>query len=443
MTKLESIQAAEKQLLLNTYERNPILFVSGHGVYLTDEQGRDFLDLLSGIGVSALGYGHPAIEQAIVAQSRQLLHTSNLFFHERTAELAVRLTEISGLDRVFLCNSGTEAWEAALKLARAFALATHRSPGAPSQTAFSSEVGAHTADNPLGTRFLALEHSFHGRTMGSVATTQKLAYRAPFAPVMPDVDFVRFNDVEDLRARFSAGSGTDVCAILIEPIQGEGGIHPVSPEFFAAARQLCDSTGALLIADEIQCGFGRTGKWFGFQHFDALPDVITIAKPLAGGLPIGAMLCTERAAAAITPGMHGTTFGGGPLACAVAIAVIDEMKRTHLLEHVTEVGTYFLAQLTQLARKHSAIREVRGLGLMIGVELDSAALAKNVVSAMLQRQIILNRTSETVLRFLPPYILERKHIDIAVAALDDLLSLNAVPAGQISGQPASGAEFHE
>ncbi len=439
MTKLESIQAAEKQLLLNTYERNPILFVSGHGVYLTDEQGRDFLDLLSGIGVSALGYGHPVIEQAIAVQSRQLLHTSNLFFHERTAELAVRLTEISGLDRVFLCNSGTEAWEAALKLARAFAVATHRSPGAPSQTASSSEVGLHSANKPLGTRFLALEHSFHGRTMGSVATTQKLAYRAPFAPVMPDVDFVRFNDVEDLRARFSAGSGTDVCAILIEPIQGEGGIHPVSPEFFAAARQLCDSTGALLIADEIQCGFGRTGKWFGFQHFDALPDVITIAKPLAGGLPIGAMLCTERAAAAITPGMHGTTFGGGPLACAVAIAVIDEMKRTHLLEHVTEVGTYFRAQLNGLASKHSCIREVRGLGLMIGVELDSAALAKTILTEMLDRQIILNRTSETVLRFLPPYILERSHVDIAVAALDDLLTQNAVPAGQ----PASGAEFHE
>ena len=425
MTKLESIQAAEQQLLLNTYERNPILFVSGHGVYLTDELGRDFLDLLSGIGVSALGYGHPAIEQAIAVQSKQLVHTSNLFFHERTAELAMRLTEISGLDRVFLCNSGTEAWEAALKLARAFA------------------EKERTHGGTLGTRFLALEHSFHGRTMGSVATTQKLAYRAPFAPVMPDVEFVRFNDVEDLRTKFTAGSGTDVCAILIEPIQGEGGIHPVSQEFFAAARALCDLTGALLIADEIQCGFGRTGKWFGFQHFNAAPDVITVAKPLAGGLPIGAMLCTERAAAAITPGMHGTTFGGGPLACAVAIAVIDEMKRSHLLEHVAEVGTYFKARLNQLTRKHSCIREVRGLGLMIGVELDSADLAKTILAAMLDRRIILNRTSETVLRFLPPYLLERSHVDTAVAALDELLTLNAVPAGHIASQPASGAEFHE
>ncbi len=282
--KLETIQAAEKKLLLNTYERNPLLFVGGQGVYLRDEDGNEYLDLLSGIGVSALGYGHPVIEDAIAAQSKRLLHTSNLFFHEHTAELALRLTEMSGLDRVFLCNSGTEAWEAALKLAR-----------------------AHSVGVGLGKKFLALEHSFHGRTMGSVATTQKLAYRAPFAPVMPDVEFIQFNDVADLRAHFSA----EVCAILIEPIQGEGGIHPVSQEFFQAARELCSSTGALLVADEIQCGFGRTGEWFGFQHFRILPDVVTLAKPLAGGLPIGAMLCTERAGAAITPGMHGTTFGGG------------------------------------------------------------------------------------------------------------------------------------
>jgi acetylornithine aminotransferase/acetylornithine/N-succinyldiaminopimelate aminotransferase len=415
--KLENLQAAERKLLLNTYERNPILFTSGHGVYLRDENGIDYLDLLSGIGVSALGYGHPVIESAIATQSKTLLHTSNLFFHEHTVELALRLTEISGMDRVFLCNSGTEAWEAALKLARAFA--TH-----------TRESGVH-----MGRKFLALEHSFHGRTMGSVATTHKEKYRTPFAPVMPDVEFVRFNDVEDLRARFSA----DVCAICIESIQGEGGIHPVSQEFFAAARELCDSTGALLIADEIQCGFGRTGKWFGYQHFGILPDVVTIAKPLAGGLPIGAMLCTERAAAAITPGMHGTTFGGGPLVCAVAIAVIDEIKRSHLLEHVTEVGTYFIDQLRTLAKAHSCIKEVRGAGLMIGVELDSAELAKTAAAEMLAQHIILNRTSETVLRFLPPYILERKHVDIAVAALDAILTSNASYAAQAAtGEHAHG-----
>ena len=335
---LHEAQAAEKKLLLNTYERNPLLFRSGHGVYLTDADGNDYLDLLSGIGVSALGYAHPVIEQAIAAQSTQLLHTSNLFFHEHTAALALRLTEISGLDRVFLCNSGTEAWEAALKLAR-----------------------AHSVAAGLGKKFLALAHSFHGRTMGSVATTEKLAYRAPFAPVMPDVEFIPFNDVEALRAAFSP----EVCAILIEPIQGEGGIHPVSQAFFQEARSLCDSTGALLLADEIQCGFGRTGRWFAYQHFGILPDVVTIAKPLAGGLPIGAMLCTERAAAAITPGMHGTTFGGGPLACAVATAVIDEITRTGLLSHIQRTGDYFKAQLEALASKHPAIVEVRGAGLML------------------------------------------------------------------------------
>jgi acetylornithine aminotransferase/acetylornithine/N-succinyldiaminopimelate aminotransferase len=398
---LSQLQSAENKLMLNTYARNPIQFASGHGVYLTDAEGKDYLDLLSGIGVCALGYGHPAIEQAIVSQSKQLLHTSNLFFHEGTTQLALRLTEISGLDRVFLCNSGTEAWEAALKLARAHA-EKNRSEG-----------------GKLGTRFLALEHSFHGRTMGSVATTQKLAYRAPFAPVMPDVEFVPFNDIAALRASFS----TEVCAILIEVVQGEGGIHPVSQEFFAAARALCDETGALLIADEIQCGFGRTGKWFGYQHFGIVPDVTTIAKPLAGGLPIGAMLCTEAAAACITPGMHGTTFGGNPLACAVAVAVIDEIKRANLLAHVQEVGGYFMEQLRALATRHTCVKEVRGLGLMIGVELDSAELATRVLADMLAGRIILNRTSDTVLRFLPPYILERAHVDTAVAALDAVLTL--------------------
>ena len=414
---LENIQAAEKTLLLQTYERNPILFVSGQGVYLRDEAGNDYLDLLSGIGVSALGYAHPVIEQTIAAQSKKLLHTSNLFFHEHTAELALRLTEISGLDRVFFSNSGTEAWEAALKLARAHSEQVRENGGR------------------LGTKFLALEHSFHGRTMGSVATTHKEKYRTPFNPVMPNVEFVRFNDVDDLRAHFS----DEVCGVCIEPIQGEGGIHTVTQEFFAAARELCDSTGALLLADEIQCGFGRTGKWFGYQHFGIVPDVVTIAKPLAGGLPIGAMLCTERAAAAITPGMHGTTFGGGPLVCAVAIAVIDEIKHSNLLEHVTEVGTYFLEQFRALKARHACIAEVRGAGLMVGLDLDSADLAKTVAAEMLAQRIILNRTSETVLRFLPPFILERTHVDTTVAVLDTILTSNASYAVQAaSGEHAHG-----
>lgn len=416
--KLASIQAAESKLLLHTYERNPYLFVGGHDVYLRDEEGNDFLDLLSGIGVSALGYGHPAVEAAIQDQSKRLLHTSNLFYHEGTANLALRLTEISGLDRVFFCNSGTEAWEAALKLARSHARLL-RDKG-----------------RKIGTTFLAMEHSFHGRTMGSVATTHKEKYREPFAPVMPGVEFVRFNDVADLRAKFSQ----DICGICIEPLQGEGGIHPVSQEFFAAARELCDSTGALLLADEIQSGLGRTGKWFAYQHYGILPDITTLAKPIAGGIPMGAMLCTDEAALGFTPGQHGTTFGGGPLACAVAIAVLDTMQRENMLTHIREVGDFFKSKLQELAARHDCIIDVRGMGLMLGIEINSADLAKQVAAQMMERRIIINRTSEIVLRFLPPYILEREHVEIAVNALDEILKdLAAAYAGTApAGEKAHG-----
>jgi acetylornithine/N-succinyldiaminopimelate aminotransferase len=404
LTKLDQIRAAEAKLLLSTYDRNPILFVSGQGVHLVDEKGERYLDLLSGIGVNALGYGHPVIEEAIAKQSRALIHTSNLFYHEGQAELAMRLTGQTGMDRVFFANTGTEAWEGALKLARAHA-GLLRSEG-----------------KQIGTRFLALEHSFHGRTFGSVSTTYKAKYREPFGPVVPGVEFVRFNDVSDLRAKFS----NEVCAILVEAIQGEGGIRPLSQEFFAEARALASSTGALLIVDEIQAGMGRTGKWCAYQHYGIQPDVTTLAKPLAGGIPLGAMLCTEQAARAIHPGMHGTTFGGGPLACAVAIAVIDFIERENLLVHATEVGDYFRQQLELLAKHHSSITEVRGKGLMIAAEVDSPDLGKLIVAEMLKRRILINCTSDTVLRFLPPYILERAHVDTAIAALDEIFTEHAV-----------------
>ena len=401
--KLEQIRAAEERLLLQTYERNPILFVGGEGVHLVDENGERYLDLLSGIGVNALGYGHPAITETIARQSRALIHTSNLFFHEGQAELALRLTERTGLDRVFFANTGTEAWEGALKLARAHA-GLLRSEG-----------------KQIGTKFLALEQSFHGRTFGSVSTTWKAKYREPFGPVVPGVDFVRFNDVEDLRAKFSS----DVCAILVESIQGEGGIRPLSQEFFSEARALAGSTGALLIVDEIQAGLGRTGKWFGYQHYGILPDVTTIAKPLAGGIPLGAIVCTEEAAHAIHAGMHGTTFGGGPLACAVAIAVIDAIENGGLVAHAADVGDYFQSKLRDLAAKHDAVVDVRGKGLMLAAELDSAALAKTTVAEMLKRRIVINCTSDTVLRFLPPLILERAHVDGAIGALDEIFTEHA------------------
>jgi acetylornithine aminotransferase/acetylornithine/N-succinyldiaminopimelate aminotransferase len=410
-TTLPELQAAESKLMLQTYERYPLMFVSGNGVHLRDEHGNDYLDLLSGIGVCALGYNHPAITRAVTEQVSQLIHTSNLFYHRGTTELALRLTELTGMDRVFLCNSGTEAWEAALKLARAHALMLR-------------EEGKQ-----IGTKFLALEHSFHGRTIGSVATTHKLKYREPFAPVMPGVDFVPFNDVAALRAAFS----NDICAITLEVIQGEGGINPVSEEFLRTARELCDSTGALLICDEIQSGMGRTGKWCAYQHYNILPDVTTLAKPMAGGLPIGALLCTDAAARAITPGMHGTTFGGNPLACAAAIAVIDEIKQSHLLEHVSSTGDYFFAQLAALQSKHAAIVDVRGRGLMVGVELNDAELAKQVLAGLMQRHILINRTHETVLRFLPPFLITRQHVDQTIAALDELLTQQEGSRFQMQG----------
>jgi acetylornithine aminotransferase/acetylornithine/N-succinyldiaminopimelate aminotransferase len=417
MSKLEQIKAAEAKLLLHTYDRNPILFVRGEGVHIIDENGDRYLDLLSGIGVNALGYGHPAIERAIINQSRALIHTSNLFYHEGQAELALRLIERSGLDRAFFANTGTEAIEGALKLARAHA-GLLRSEG-----------------KTIGTKVLALEGSFHGRTFGAVSATHKAKYREPFAPVVPGFEFVKFNDVTDLREKFS----TEVCAILVESIQGEGGICPLTQEFFAEARELASSTGALLIADEIQAGLGRTGKWFGYQHYGILPDITTLAKPLAGGIPLGAILCTEEAARAIHAGMHGTTFGGGPLACAVAITVLETIENEGLLAHATEVGNYFQDQLRSLAKKHETIVEIRGKGLMIGAELDSADLAKLTVAEMLKRHIVINCTSDTTLRFLPPYILERAHVDTTITALDEIFTEHAAAfSGAAASQAAGG-----
>ena len=415
MTKLDQIRAAESRLLLSTYERYSILFKNGEGVHVIDEQGHRYLDLLSGIGVNALGYGNPAIEEAIAKQSRALLHISNLFYHEGQAELALRLTERTGLDRCFFSNSGTEAWEAALKLARAYS-GLKRSEGVN-----------------IGTRFLALDQGFHGRTFGSMSTTSKAKYREPFAPVVPGVEFVHCNDVNDLRAKFS----TEICAILVEAIQGEGGVRPLTPEFLAEARSLANSTGALLIVDEIQAGMGRTGKWCAYQHYGIQPDITTLAKPLGGGLPLGATLCTEAVAQAMHPGLHGSTFGGGPLACAVAIAVIDAIEKGNLLAHATEIGDYFQQQLRRLAAHHECIIDVRGKGLMLAAELDSAELAKQAVAEMFNRHIIINCTSDTVLRFLPPYIIEREHVDTVIAALDEILTEHTSHATAASGHAAA------
>ena len=396
--KLAALIRAEKKLLLPTYDRQQVLFTRGKGVYLWDSKGKRYLDFLSGIGVNALGHAHPAIQKALKRQAGKLIHTSNLFYHEYQAALAERLTRISGLDRAFFCNSGTEAWEGALKLARAYARVNNSN--------------GHKAK----WRLLALENSFHGRTFGSLATTGQEKYRHPFTPLVPGVNFVAFNNVDDLKRQFDGS----VCAVCLETIQGEGGINPLTPEFLQAAREITQKSGALLILDEIQCGLGRTGKYFAYQHYRIKPDIVTVAKPLAAGLPLGALLTTDRVASGMHPGMHGTTFGGGPLACAVAIEFLRVLDG--VLPHIRKTGEYFLASLQALHSKHAAIKEVRGVGLMLAIELDSAETAKAVVVQLLKQGILINRTHDVVVRFLPPYIIEKKHIDEVVQALDQTLA---------------------
>ena len=403
---LEQVSKLESKLLLATYDRYPVMLRRGRGVYVYDDKGRRYLDFLSGIGVNALGYAHPAISRTIAQQSKLLIHTSNLFYHEYQARLAAALTRISGLDRAFFTNSGTEAWEAALKVARAYARANSKNGSEPKW------------------RILALEHAFHGRTFGSLATTHKEKYREPFAPVLPGVQFVKFNDVADLERNFD----DTVCAIGFEFVQGEGGIRPVSQGFAEAAHRLAQKHNALLIADEIQSGLGRTGRWFAYQHFGLQPDLVTVAKPIAGGLPLGALLASEKVSECMHPGMHGTTFGGGPLACAVALQLLNVLEKHKMLKHIQKTGGYLMEKLQGLQQKYSGIHEVRGLGLMIGVEMESAGVAKAVVKQMLERGVILNRTDETVVRFLPPYLITKQHVDVAIRQLEQVLEKNLAQA---------------
>ena len=401
---LEQVKKLESKLLLATYDRYPVLLHKGSGVHVYDHKGRRYLDFLSGIGVNALGYAHPAITKTIARQAKLLIHTSNLFYNEYQGKLAAVLSKISGLDRAFFTNSGTEAWEAAMKVARAYAKASAAEGTTPKW------------------RFLVLEHAFHGRTFGSVSTTHKEKYRLPFEPVVPGVEFVNFNDIADLEKKFDSS----VCAIGFEFVQGEGGIRPVSREFAQKARELATKHNALLIADEIQSGLGRTGKWFGYQHYGIKPDMVTLAKPLAGGLPLGALMVTENVAGCIHPGMHGTTFGGGPLACAVALQVINVLERQKLLKHAQQTGEYMVTKLRQMQRYNPAIKEVRGMGLMLGLELESAELAKSTFQFLLDHGVITNRTDETVIRMLPPLIIKKKHADEVLKLLGQALGKREV-----------------
>ena len=378
---------AEK-FLLPTYKRPPAVMTHGRGAYVFDSTGKKYLDFLGGIAVNALGHAHPRIVKVIRREAARAIHLSNLYHNAFQGPLARKLAGCSGLHRVFFANSGTEAIDGGMKLARLLGRKPDEPAGAPAKK--------H--------RFLALENSFHGRTFGAVSVTATEKYRLPFAPVVPGVAFVRFNDVADLEAKFD----DTVCAIFIETVQGEGGIYPVSAAFWNRARALTAQHGALLIADEIQCGLGRTGRYFAYQKFSSQPDIAVVAKPLAAGLPLGAILTTEAVASRISPGMHGTTFGGGPLACAVASEFLSILEDENLLENVRIRGEELREGLTKLASRFDFIREIRAEGLMIGMELSIEG-APFVTEAM-QRGLLINCTHDFTLRLLPPFIITRAQV---------------------------------
>ena len=392
------ISALEQRALIPTYERLPILAVRGAGCYLYDDRGKRYLDFFGGLAVNALGYAHPEVLAVLRDEAETLLHVSNLIYHRYQAPLAERLASWAGLDRVFFGNSGTEVTEGAIKLARAYARKNH-----PAEPFERYEI-------------LAVENSFHGRTSGALAATWPEKYRAPFEPLLPGVRFVRLNDVAHLRECFTPR----VAALIVETIQGEGGVVKISEEFLKAGEALARAHDALLVSDEIQCGLGRTGMLFEFKRYGLKPDVVVVAKSLAAGLPLGAIIAREGVAQAFSAGLHGTTFGGGPLQCRVALRVLEIIERRGFLEHVREVGAYFQQQLELLRRELAVIREVRGEGLMLAAELSVPC--KDVVRQALEAGFILNCTQTKVLRFLPPLVLEQRHVDELIAALRPILA---------------------
>jgi acetylornithine/N-succinyldiaminopimelate aminotransferase len=394
MTPFEQAVDRERRFLLPTYNRYPILLAKGKGVFLYGADGRRYLDFVAGLGVNALGHAHPRIVKIVREQAARLIHVSNLYYNEYQGLLAEKLCSLSGLHKVFFSNSGTEAIEGAIKLAR---LAGHR-------------VGGQSK-----CQLVALEGSYHGRTFGAMSLTGQDKYRKGFEPLLEEVKFVPRNDVSALRAAVT----DDTAAIVLEPIFGEGGIHECSPEFLGECRAVADRHQVALIFDEIQCGLGRTGTTFAFQSFGVTPDIVAIAKPLAAGLPLGAFLSSEKFASAISPGQHGTTFGGGPLACRVALEYLSVLEEERLLENVQRVGAYLNEQLREVAAWSSGAGEVRGRGFIQGLQLDRPA--RPIVEEALSQGVLFNSTQDTVIRFLPPFLLGEAHVDRAIRVLKKLL----------------------
>ncbi len=388
-----SVVEREQKYLLQNYARYPLELERGRGCWVWDANGNKYLDLLAGIGVNVLGHNHPRIMQVIKDQASKIIHTSNLYYHPYQGLLAQKIVETSGLDRAFFCNSGTEAIEGALKMARSH--------------------GRKISKDKF--ELIALENSFHGRTFGALSITGQPKYREPFEPLLPGVKFIERNDVAALEAAVNERTA----GIIMEGIQGEGGVLPITNEFFSKARSLATQYDALLIQDGIQCSVGRTGTYYSYQRFNPviLPDVLTIAKPIACGFPLGAVVANEKAAAAIAPGMHGTTYGGGPLITRVALefySILDE-----LLPQITRVGEYFWSELRSLQQSFPFIKEVRASGLIIGVELDYEC--KHLVQEGFKEGLLFNVTHDTVIRFLPPYILTEKEVDRAIRSLKKIL----------------------
>jgi acetylornithine/N-succinyldiaminopimelate aminotransferase len=402
------------KFLLPTYKRPPVVFTHGRGSHVYDATGKEYLDFLGGIAVNALGHAHPRITKVIRREAARAIHLSNLFHNAYQGPLARKLAEWSGLDRVFFTNSGTEAVDGALKLARLVAR--------PEDSGATGPARKH--------RILAMENSFHGRTFGAISVTATEKYRLPFAPVVPGVEFVRFNDAADLEGKFD----DTVCAVILETIQGEGGIYSATENFWNRARSLATEHGALVIADEIQCGLGRTGRPFAYQKFSSTPDIVVVAKPLAAGLPLGAILTTSEVALRVSPGMHGTTFGGGPLICATALEFLKTVEDAKLLRNVRERGAELRQGLEALSRKFDFIREVRGEGLILGVELSTEG--GPVVAAALERGLLINCTHDFTIRLLPPFLITRAEVREFLRRFEAVLAAAAtkVPA---NGKPAA------
>src|SRR5580704_14691629 len=394
MNSSEQVIQRERQFLLQTYNRYPLVIARGKGVFLFDLDGKRYLDFVAGLGVNALGHAHPRIVKTIREQCSRAIHLSNLYYNEYQGLLAEKLCQLSGLQRAFFSNSGTEAIEGSIKLAR---------------------LAGHRAGGEAKSKLVALEGSYHGRTFGSLSLTGQDKYRKGFEPLLDDVKFVPQNDVEALRSAVTA----DTCAIVLEPIFGEGGVRECSVEFLQECRRLADQHKAALIFDEIQCGLGRTGTIFAFQTFGVMPDIVAIAKPIAAGLPLGAFLAKEEFASAIAAGQHGTTFGGGPLACRVALEYLAIVEEEKLLENVARVGAYLQQELKLLSERYAAAQEARGRGLIQGLQLDMPA--RPIVEQALAEGVLFNSTQDTVVRFLPPFLLQEKHVDKGIRVLKKFL----------------------